>query len=56
MLMNFRTIQWNEQTQTVSLLDQTRLPNEEVYETYGDYREVAVAIYGIDCDGHSSGS
>ena len=49
--MNFRTIQWNEQTQTVSLLDQTRLPNEEVYEAYGDYREVAVAIKDLKVRG-----
>ena len=39
---NFKTIEWT--VQGVRMLDQTRLPNEEVYRTYQDYREVAEAI------------
>jgi methylthioribose-1-phosphate isomerase len=42
--MKFTTVQWNAETGTVTLLDQTRLPNEIVYDTYRDYRDVAVAI------------
>jgi methylthioribose-1-phosphate isomerase len=38
----FKTIEWTEQG--VRMIDQTRLPAEEVYRTYTDYREVAEAI------------
>ena len=38
----FKTIEWTEQG--VRMIDQTRLPGEEIYRTYRDYREVAEAI------------
>src|SRR5436853_7113356 len=38
----FRTIEWTEDG--VRMIDQTRLPAEEVYRTCHDYREVAEAI------------
>ncbi len=38
----FETIQWTNDT--VVMIDQTRLPREEVYVTCRDYREVADAI------------
>jgi methylthioribose-1-phosphate isomerase len=38
----FKTIEWNEGG--VRILDQTRLPAEEIYRTYTDYRDVAEAI------------
>jgi len=38
----FKTIEWTEEG--VRLIDQTRLPTEEVYRTCRDYREVAEAI------------
>jgi len=38
----FKTIEWTDEG--VRMLDQTRLPAEEVYHTYTDYREVAEAI------------
>jgi methylthioribose-1-phosphate isomerase len=38
----FKTIEWTEQG--VRMIDQTRLPGEEVYRTYADYRDVAEAI------------
>ena len=38
----FKTIEWTEQG--VRMIDQTRLPGEETYRTYTDYREVAEAI------------
>jgi methylthioribose-1-phosphate isomerase len=38
----FKTIEWTEQG--VCMIDQTRLPGEEIYRTYTDYREVAEAI------------
>jgi methylthioribose-1-phosphate isomerase len=38
----FKTIEWTEQG--VRMIDQTRLPAEEIYRTYTDYREVAEAI------------
>lgn len=38
----FKTIEWTEDG--VRMIDQTRLPTEEVYRTYGDYRGVAEAI------------
>lgn len=49
--MNFKTIQWNCQTQTLTLLDQTRLPNEVEYKSYDDYREVATAIKDLQVRG-----
>ena len=39
-----RPIQWDPQSQTLTLLDQTRLPNEESYREYADPSEVAIAI------------
>jgi methylthioribose-1-phosphate isomerase len=38
----FKTIEWTDQG--VRMIDQTRLPGEEIYRTYTDYREVAEAI------------
>jgi methylthioribose-1-phosphate isomerase len=38
----FKTIEWTERG--VRILDQTRLPAEEVYRTYTDYQGVAEAI------------
>ena len=38
----FKTIEWTDEG--VRMIDQTRLPTEEIYRTYGDYDEVAEAI------------
>ncbi len=38
----FKTIEWTEEG--VRMIDQTRLPGEEIYRTCTDYREVAEAI------------
>ncbi|MBZ5670856.1 MAG: S-methyl-5-thioribose-1-phosphate isomerase [Acidobacteriia bacterium] len=38
----FKTIEWTEEG--VRMIDQTRLPAEEIYRTYTGYREVAEAI------------
>jgi methylthioribose-1-phosphate isomerase len=38
----FKTIEWTNEG--VRMIDQTRLPGEEIYNTYTDYREVAEAI------------
>jgi methylthioribose-1-phosphate isomerase len=38
----FKTIEWTPEG--VRMIDQTRLPGEEIYNTYTDYREVAEAI------------
>ena len=43
--MSFRTIEWRDNS--VIMIDQTRLPNEEVYNTYSDYKAVAEAIRGM---------
>src|SRR5512138_3211059 len=43
--MSFRTIEWRDNT--VIMIDQTRLPGEEVYNTYTDYKAVAEAIRGM---------
>ncbi len=43
--MSFRTIEWRDNK--VIMLDQTRLPGEEVYNEYTDYRGVAEAIRGM---------
>src|SRR5512135_667695 len=40
--MSFRTIEWRDNR--VVMLDQTRLPGEEVYNEYGDFKGVAEAI------------
>lgn len=40
--MYFKTIEWKNNT--VVMLDQLRLPHEEVYNTYRTYEEVAAAI------------
>ena len=42
--MDFTTVTWNADSRTVKMLDQTRLPNEVIYETYSDYQDVATAI------------
>lgn len=42
--MNFTTVAWDDETNTVRMLDQTQLPNAVVYEQFDDYRDVAVAI------------
>ena len=42
--MDFTTVTWNADSQTVTMIDQTRLPNEVIYETYSDYQDVAMAI------------
>jgi methylthioribose-1-phosphate isomerase len=41
----FKTIEWTEEG--VRMIDQTRLPGEEIYRTYTDYREVAEAIRSL---------
>jgi methylthioribose-1-phosphate isomerase len=38
----FKTIEWT--ADGVRMIDQTRLPGEEIYNTYTDYQEVAEAI------------
>ncbi len=38
----FKTIEWTDQG--VRMIDQTRLPADEIYRTYNDYRGVAEAI------------
>ena len=43
--MSFRTIEWRDDK--VIMIDQTRLPGEEVYCEYGDYKSVAEAIRGM---------
>lgn len=43
--MSFRTIEWRDNK--VIMIDQTRLPGEEVYNEYADYRGVAEAIRGM---------
>jgi methylthioribose-1-phosphate isomerase len=43
--MSFRTIEWLDDT--VIMIDQTRLPSEEIYNTYSDFQSVAEAIKGM---------
>src|SRR3954470_20421785 len=43
--MSFRTIEWRNDN--VIMIDQTRLPGEEIYNTYSDYKSVAEAIRGM---------
>ncbi|BDV44850.1 methylthioribose-1-phosphate isomerase [Geotalea uraniireducens] len=43
--MSFRTIEWRDDK--VVMIDQTRLPGEEVYVEYVDYKSVAEAIRGM---------
>ena len=43
--MSFRTIEWRDDT--VIMIDQTRLPGEEIYTTYTDFQSVAEAIKGM---------
>ncbi len=43
--MSFRTIEWRDNK--VIMIDQTRLPGEEVYNEYGDFQGVAEAIRGM---------
>src|ERR1035437_7298702 len=43
--MSFRTIEWRDDA--VIMIDQTRLPGEEVYNTYDDFQSVAEAIKGM---------
>ena len=41
----FKTIEWTDEG--VRMIDQTRLPAEEIYRTYTDYRDVAEAIRSL---------
>jgi methylthioribose-1-phosphate isomerase len=43
--MSFRTIEWRDNK--VVMIDQTRLPSEEVYNEYEDFQSVAEAIRGM---------
>jgi methylthioribose-1-phosphate isomerase len=43
--MSFRTIEWRDDA--VVMIDQTRLPGEEVYNEYTDFQGVAEAIRGM---------
>ncbi len=43
--MSFRTIEWKDDA--VIMIDQTRLPSEEIYQRYTDYSSVAEAIKGM---------
>jgi len=43
--MSFRTIEWRDNK--VVMIDQTRLPGEEVYNEYSDFKSVAEAIRGM---------
>jgi methylthioribose-1-phosphate isomerase len=43
--MSFRTIEWRDNA--VVMIDQTRLPGEEIYNEYTDYQGVAEAIKGM---------
>jgi methylthioribose-1-phosphate isomerase len=43
--MSFRTIEWRDNR--VVMIDQTRLPAEEVYNEYTDFKSVAEAIRGM---------
>lgn len=43
--MSFRTIQWRDDA--VVMIDQTRLPAEEIYNEYTDFQGVAEAIRGM---------
>jgi methylthioribose-1-phosphate isomerase len=43
--MSFRTIEWRDNA--VIMIDQTRLPGEEVYNSYEDFKSVAEAIKGM---------
>lgn len=43
--MSFRTIEWLDDT--VIMIDQTRLPGEEIYNTYTDFQSVSEAIKGM---------
>lgn len=43
--MSFRTIEWRDDK--VIMIDQTRLPGEEIYNEYDDFQSVAEAIRGM---------
>lgn len=43
--MSFRTIEWRDDK--VIMIDQTRLPGEEIYNEYTDFQSVAEAIRGM---------
>ncbi len=43
--MSFRTIEWRDDA--VIMIDQTRLPTEEIYQQYTDFNAVAEAIKGM---------
>ena len=45
--MEIRPIQWDSERKILSLLDQTRLPSEEIYLEYDDPVEVAEAIRSL---------
>lgn len=50
-MMTFTTVEWNSDTRTVTMIDQTRLPGEVVYDTYEDYRDLASAIKNLKVRG-----
>ena len=43
--MSFRTIEWRDDA--VIMIDHTRLPGEEIYNSYSDFTSVAEAIKGM---------
>ena len=43
--MSFRTIEWRDDA--VIMIDKTRLPGEEIYNSYTDFKSVAEAIKGM---------
>jgi len=43
--MSFRTIEWRNDS--VIMIDQTKLPQEEIYITFNDFKSVADAIRGM---------
>lgn len=46
-MSSIEPIRWDSQHKTLILLDQTRLPSEEIYIEYGDPEEVAEAIRSL---------
>jgi methylthioribose-1-phosphate isomerase len=50
----FKTIEWTDEG--VRMIDQTRLPTEEIYRTYRDYDEVAEAIRSMVIRGDGPGA
>ena len=61
--MTFTTVEWDEDSRTVRMLDQTRLPNEVIYDNYSIiYRGLWTGTQsdgtfsGKNCNGWSSSS